>query len=440
MNSPKSPTAILPPSGGRFATHVWRNLNFRIDPDMILDGPDISQIASLDHFVRLALETTATPFFVNETASWGRGEERDWHGQIRAVRQLIRVRYAVANRSVQMARELAAFLPTLLWRTTIFDSVYQSTNRLRYAPHIRMLFDVFLGHPIAGYYRDARIDMDIDRVDPDVAETYNDFVDCFRRTVLTDKLLRRELHNWGWGSRENVTKLDAYLDGLFARNENGSVTVLHLRLSHRRTGASSAVLTLEQQRRDLQLLRRARTLFFDRMRRKPALFTDAPGYVWAIMPLANGSYELHLTLLFDSAALRKVVDDKRVEAEQAGTACEDHADLVGAYWIKTGAGGQGSYRRGDRYSGLYDPAVWVHGEVRADDGPRRAALGEALGYLARRRSLVRLESELPGEYFGLPERKPRRSRRPRGADARGAIDPRGDVGQGTKSVSKTPTH
>lgn len=412
MNSPKSPTAILPPSGARFATHVWRNLNFRIDPDMILDGPDISQIASLDLFVRLALETAATPFLVNETARWGRGEERDWRGQTRAVHQLIRVRYAIANPSVQVARKLAAFLPTFLWRTTIFDSVYQSTNRLRYAPHIRRVFDMFLGHPIACYYRDIRIDMNVDRVDPDVAEIYNDFVACFRRTMLTDKLLRRELHNWSWGSRENVANLDAYLDDFVARH--GSVSVLHLRLSHREACASSAVLMLEQQRRDLQLLRRARTLFFDRMRRKPALFTDAPGYVWAIMPLANGSYELHLSLLFNSAALRKVLDDKRVELELAGTACRDHADLVGAYWVETCSGGQGNYRRGDKYSGLYEPAVWVHGEVRADDGPRRAALREALGYLARRRSLVRLESELPGEYFGLPERKPRRLRRPPG--------------------------
>ena len=422
MNSPtKSLAAILPRNDPRFAAHVSSSLNFCVGlgRGAVLDGPDIWQLAKLDAFVRLALETASAPFFVDETESWGWGEEKDWHGHIRAVRQRIYARHAIANPSVPAARELAAFLPILLWRTTIFDSIYQCTNRLLYAPHIRMLSDVFLTHAIARYYRDNRIDTTVDRVDPDVAETYNHFVACFRRTMLTHRLLRRELHNWGSGSRENVSSLDAYLDDLFARNENGSVTVLHLRLSHREACTSSAVPMLERQRCDLQLLRKARTLFFDRMRRKPALFTDAPGYVWAIMPLVNGSYELHLTLLFNSAALRKVLDDKRVEAEQAGTTRQDHADLVGAYWVETGTGGLGGYRRGDQCIRLYDPAVWVHGEVRADDGPRRAALREALGYLARRRSLVRLESEFPGEYFGLRERKARRSRRPRGADACG---------------------
>ena len=451
MNSPKSLTAILPANGARFATHIWRNLNCCIgdcfEREMVvLDGPDIWQIAMLDHFVRLALETASAPFLIGETVPEDCGEEKGWHGQRRAVPPVIRARYAVANPSVPAARELAVFLPSLLWCTAIFHSRYRTGNSLFYAPHLRLFFNIFFSHAIAHHYcdnkiflghatarpdRDNKLNTNVDHVKPDVAETYNDFVAYCRQTMQADRPLRRELHNWGWGSRQNVAKLGAYLDDLFERH--GSLTVLHLRLSHRKADGGSLVPTQEQQHRDLTLLRKARTLFFDRMRRKPALFTAAPGYVWAIMPLINGNYELHLTLLFNSAALRKVLDDKRVEAERAGVACPDHADLVGAYWVTTGTGGQGSYSRGDQHNWLYDPAVWVHGEVRADDGSRPASLKEALGYLALRRSLVRLENEPPGEYFGLPERKPRRSRRSRGSGVRGTVEPGETSVKGTKS-------
>jgi hypothetical protein len=73
-------------------------------------------------------------------------------------------------------------------------------------------------------------------------------------------------------------------------------------------------------------------------------------------------------------------------------------------------GGQGSYLRGDANAVLYGPD-WVHGEVLADDPERPEKLKETLGYLAMRRVLVRLKNEPPGQYFGLPERKARSSRR-----------------------------
>lgn len=228
--------------------------------------------------------------------------------------------------------------------------------------------------------------------------------------MLLKNPLRRDLHNWSWSSHENVANLNAYLDGLFARHD--SLTALHLRLSHAKARAGLIAGPTDEQRRDIKLLRKSRTRFFDRMRRKRALFTDAPEYVWSIVPVVDGSYELHLTLLFSSVALQKVLEDQKMEAGQAGVACEDHADQVGAYWVEVATCGLGSYRRGDRNSRLYNPTAWVHGEIRADDVSRREKLKEALGYLAQRRALVRQKNEPSGEYFGLPERKTRSPRRP----------------------------
>lgn len=101
------------------------------------------------------------------------------------------------------------------------------------------------------------------------------------------------------------------------------------------------------------------------MRRKPALFTQKPGYVWAILPSLEGGYDLHLTLLFDTVALCKVLDDKRVEAEQAGTILEDHADQIGTYWVRTATEGQGglSSRRQKRL------AIWARLGARRGSSP-----------------------------------------------------------------------
>ncbi|RDU98293.1 hypothetical protein DWV00_13320 [Trinickia dinghuensis] len=238
------------------------------------------------------------------------------------------------------------------------------------------------------------------------AQVYNDFVADFRAAMFAKKLLRRELHNWGWSSQENVANLHIYLDDLFAKHE--SLTILHLRLSHTREQADALPAPIEDQLRDLQALRMARTTFFDRMRRKPALFTDQPRYIWSILPSLDGRYDLHLTLLFDTAALQKVLDDRKVEAAQADVCLKDHADQVGACWVQVATGGRGSYLRGDSDAWLYG-SHWVHGEVCDDDTERREKLKETLSYLAMRRALLRLKNEPPGEYFGMSRRKPRRS-------------------------------
>lgn len=130
------------------------------------------------------------------------------------------------------------------------------------------------------------------------------------------------------------------------------------------------------------------------------LFTERPGYVWSIQPSWVGGYDLHLTLLFDTNALRKVLEDKKIENDRTGAVAEGHADEVGASWVMA-TKGQGGYVRIDRNDQPYG-RDWVHGEVRADDVARRERLMETLSYLAMRRTLIRLKNEPPGVYFGLP--------------------------------------
>ncbi len=355
----------------------------------------MSQAVTLDRFVYLTLETEVAPFLAS----------RD--DEARGQRHADREHTYVPHPSDNVAQKLATLLPRFLFATTILNSPGLYANQFVFAPRLRLLGDVFFSSDISCYRGDAKCHS-VERLDPIIAEAYNDFVASFRQIMHARKLLRRELHNWGWSSRQNVTNLNAYLQNLFA--QHGSMTVLHLRLSHVKARAGLIAAPVDDQRRDLELLRKSRTRFFDRMRRKPALFTDTPGYVWSIMPLVDGCYELHLTLLFNSAALQKALDDKRLEAELTGAVCEDHADQIGAYWVRIATEGRGSYRRGD-WGGLYNPAVWVHGEIHSDDISGREKLSEALGYLALRRTLVRLENEPAGEYFGIPERKTRGSRR-----------------------------
>lgn len=403
MNSPKVPTALIPRLLVPLAKNVERNLNFRIDPDKIFDGPEISWLAELDHFVRLALATSWPPFIVGQEIRQIRERQAGPAGHARLVSQPVFVKTADPNLLDQAARELADRFPDLLLCATILDPAGLAASQLLFAPHIRLLWDVFFSHPI-GSCSGYRIDWPVDSTGRIKAEVCNDFVALFRQTMLEKKLLRRERHRWELGSRENVSNLNAYLDDWFA--QPGSVTVLHLRLSHARERASLISAPVEEQHRDLKALRRSRAIFLDRIRRKPALFTDAPGYVWSIIPSFEGGYELHLTLLFNSAALRRVLEDKRTASTELADAFKDHGDQVGAYWVRIATGGQGSYHRGEQNRWPYG-GDWVHGEVRADDSSRREKLKESLGYLALRRALVRLKDEPSGEYFGIPERKTR---------------------------------
>ncbi|MFP6557773.1 hypothetical protein WJ542_05460 [Paraburkholderia sp. B3] len=387
MTPPEYIPPILPWNNVGLATHVDRHLAFRIDPDTILDGPEMSRALRLEQFVCLALEATTAPFHAGSDP-----------------RKFVYTQ----NQFDSAARKLAAMLPFLMADITILNPSGPYANQFLFAPHLRLLGEVFFSSDISGYRGDAKC-QSVEYLDSSIAESYNDFVASFRQIMHARKLLRRELHNWSLGSCENVANLNTYLQDFFSQHD--SVTVLHLRLSHVKATAGWVAVPMDDQRRDLELLRKSRALFFDRLRRKPALFTAAPGYVWAIIPTVDGCYELHLTLLFSSAALQKVLDDIDSEAAQRGGASEDHADLIGAYWVRIATDGRGTYRRGDWIGRLYDPRQWVHGDVRADDVCGREKLRETLGYFACRRALVRLENEPAGEYFGIPERKTRGARR-----------------------------
>jgi hypothetical protein len=390
--------------------YIDRSLNYRVAPSGqgdILNGPAINLLAQLDRLVWLSLETTLMPFLIKSTMGWKRFAERDAYGHQLTVTRRADTRTAVPNSVSGGSRALAECLTSVLSSAARFDPSDPATKQLQHAPHLEVLLEIFFDHSIRNC-----LGRGINALDVNTglirAELYNDFVVRFRQAMLDRKLLRRERHNWGLGSLENVEQLHAYLDDLFTKHR--SLTVLHLRLFHATERANLLSTSVEDQHRDLHALRACRTVFLDRMRKKPALFTDEPKCVWAIQPSLEGGYDLHLTLLFDTTALQKVLDDKRVEAEQNGEAFLDHADQVGAYWVRGATGGRGSYLRGDRNAWLYG-SDWVHGEVRSDEYGRREKLKETLGYLAMRRALVRLKNEPPGQYFGMPERKARRPRR-----------------------------
>ncbi|WP_429359826.1 hypothetical protein [Paraburkholderia sp. GAS32] len=394
-------------------------MNFHIDKDgakFSSNGPDIGLLARLDHMVSLSLETSLAPFVIEEVMrpAWVVAENV-FDPQNSACLPTYFKR-ASPNRWSPNTEKLGLLLARDLHALWSLDPASPAAKQLLYAPHLQLLVEMFFRHPVQKC-RGQNISLHFRNTERLEADVYNDFVAQFRQAMLARKLLRRERHNWSLGSRENVENLRAYLDDLFTRHH--SLTVLHLRLFHARERINLITAPVDEQHQDLQALRACRAKFFDRMRRKPALFTDAPGYVWAVLPSLEGGYDLHLTLLVDTASLRGVLDDKRAEAEQIGAALEDYSDQVGGYWVTGGTGGRGGYIRGDRSPGLYGPD-WVHGEVCADDPVRRKKLRETLDYLALRRVLVRLKNEPSGAYFGMPDREARPSRRlaKRGAQER----------------------
>ncbi|CAJ9727105.1 Uncharacterised protein [Burkholderia pseudomallei] len=389
-----------------------RNLQFSVGPNgrnVLGYGPEIVFLATLDRLVRLVLETDFAPFRVSGAMRPMLVTVPDAFGQNQRVLRPCYVKTAVPNSFYPATAELAGILNWRALRSglTIFQQSDPFAGQLLHAPHIRLLLETFFRHPISTCVG-GNIESPVDAEGRIRAELYNDFVAQFRRAMRDSKSLRGDWHNWNLGSRENAANLPVYLDNLFAKH--GEVTVLHLRLFHARECANLVTAPVDEQLRDLQMLRACRTKLFDRMRRKPALFTDDPGYVWAILPSLEGGYALHLTLLFNTVKLRKVLDDKRVEAGQAGTTPRRLAELVGMYWLDVATSGLGSYLCGDTTPALYGPD-WVHGEVGADEHSKRGALKETLGHLAMRRALVRLKNEPPGQYFGLPERKARSPRR-----------------------------
>lgn len=407
---------MLPPIDSQTFVELGRyleySLRFQVGRDgrkILGSGPEIALLAKLDRLVRLVLETDFAPFRVTAAMRPTPVTVPDAFGRNQRVLRPCYVKTAVPNSFYRATEELAGILS---WRAlraglTIFQQSDPLASQLLHAPHIRLLLDTFFSHPINDCLG-GNIESPVNSDGRIRAEVYNEFVAQFRRAMRDSKSLRQDWHNWNLGSRENAAKLPAYLDDLFARP--GGLTVLHLRLFHASERANLITSPADAQLRDLRMLRACRTKFFDCMRRKPALFTADPGYIWAILPSLEGGYALHLTLLFSTVALRKVLDDKRAEAEQFGTVLRDHADQVGEYWVERATGGRGHYLRGDATPLLYGPD-WVHGEVSADDAGMRETLRETLGYLAMRRALVRLKGEPPGEYFGMRERKARRPRR-----------------------------
>ncbi|QMI43984.1 hypothetical protein [Burkholderia sp. MBR-1] len=401
MTSPKSVAMPAYRIDDKFRRHIARCLNF-LAPIEGATYADLDALTNLDRFIWAMLQTTDDPFQIRVVKRTWREPVIDTPGPPYTVPVIGFPKTASPNVSNPAARKLADQIQQFSNRSAFPSPTHSAVNQLLFAPHIRLLLDLFDRHPIRDYIGRG---LDLNRIVSQGrirAEIYNDFVARFRQEMRARNLMRRELHNWNLGSDENVPNLNSYLDGLFAKH--GTLTVQHFSLFHAWTRSNLVLATVEGQHNDLRGLRACRAKFFDCMRRKPALFTEDPGYVWSILPTLDGGYALHLTLLFSTVALHKVLDDKRVEATQARTALQDHADQVGVYWVERATGGLGCYQRGDKIVGFYGPD-WVDGEVRADDLAGRQRLTETLGYLARRRALVRLKNEPKGPYFGMPNRQ-----------------------------------
>lgn len=400
MNSLKQATMTAYPLNDKFRRNIDRCLNLLAPPEGATYA-DLGALGDLDRFIWAMLQADDDPYQIRVEKRTTRVRRKDVLGRTSPIEVVGFPRVAYPNVSNPAARRLSDLMRQFPRRNEIPSPTHPAVGQLTFAPHIRLFLTLFHDHPIRDYIGGQwRLNCPVaDGVLP--ADIYNDFVKRFRCEMLARNLLRRDLHNWNLGSRENVANLDAYLDGLCATRD---LTVYHFWLYHARARSNLVTTSVENQHSDLQVLRACRAKFFDCMRRKPSLFTEDPGYVWFILPTLEGGYALHLTLLFDSAALRKVIDDKRVEAEQAGVLSQDHANEVGAYWVETATGGLGSFQRSDKIINFYSPE-WVFGEVRSGDYVRREKLKETLGHLAMRRALVRLKNEPRGQYFGLPNRR-----------------------------------
>lgn len=400
MNKQKPSGALAPQTFAKLATCLDRTLSFYGS-----GWPEMKFLEVLDRIVRLSLETPLQPFIFRE-----RPLEKPVFvpGRRFAVLQPFIDIVASSNTASPATMKLAALLKWQGEAFQQFDPSELAAKQLAHAPHLQLLLDVYFSRRFTGWFDTDNFSFPDAHADDGAAA--NGWVTQFRHAMQARKFLRRELHSWNLSSCQNVPNLHAYLDNLFV--QHGSLTVLHLRLMHTRRPANLITASVEEQHSYLRALRACRTRFFDRMRRKPALFTAAPAYVWAILPSLEGGYDLHLTLLFNTAALRKVLEDRKVEAELAGAAPKDLVDAIGAYWVGVGTKGEGSYLRGDRCAWLYGPD-WVDGEVHADDVVRCEKLKEVLGLMAMRRALVRLKNEPDGEYFGMQERKARSPRRSR---------------------------
>lgn len=395
-------SAILPTHrvDNKFRVHIDRSLNLQAEREGVMHA-DLCTLMDLDRFVWAMLETDDEPFQVRLVKSMWRAPVSDmFHPPCAVLVDALR-KAARPNASNLAALQLAKVMQTFQGSFDFPSHNHPAVSQFLFAPHIRLLLEMFHAHPLRDYIGRGRLDQQIGR-GLIRADLYNDFVARFRQSMRAGGMLRRELHNWYLGSDQNVENLPAYLNGLF--HKHGGLTVRHFLLFHSQERSNLVTAPVADQHDDLRRLRACRTKFLGCMRRNRSLFTDDPEYVWAILPSLKSGYVLHLTLLFSTTALRKVLDDRRVESEQATTALQDHEDEVGKYWVSGATEGLGSYHRSDKIIGLYGPE-WVHGEVRVDDLGARERLTETLGYLARRRALVRLKNEPKGPYFGMPNRK-----------------------------------
>ncbi len=407
MTNPPYSTSQSSPSPTGFARFVDLNLSFSVDAlgrRAITKRFDVSCVAKLDQLIWLALETRLPPFAVGpqkvlrlvSTSVNGISET-----QSRPVTETRASQLSVVF--FKSAYEISVILMTMLGVTTLLSTSNPDEIPLILAPHIALALKVFAKHDL-GRCAGLGINSEVLNTGKIVGQIYNEFVAELGDEMRKRQLLRRERHAWYLGSKENIEKLSDYLKRLF--QQHGRLSVMHLRLFHDTERPSLSASSVEQQREALVALRASRTTFLNTIRHKSALFTSKPEYVWAILPSLEGGYDLHLTLIFNTAALNKVRQDLEVEATQEGHPVRDHADLVGEYWVRVATGGNGGYLAGERHPCLYGDD-WVHGDVHETDVPK---LEQCLAYLVTRRALLRLKCEPPGSYFGTRQQKARRVR------------------------------
>jgi hypothetical protein len=297
------------------------------------------------------------------------------------------------------------------------------SEHLIYPPHLSLLIELFHGHPISGCrFKNPNAPLG-DHLE---AEVYNSFVQIVRQTMQEHRQrLRKAMHGWGLSSLENAQSLRRFLDGQFEKSE--SLTFIHLNLFP--TKQLVALVSPDLMMRELlpaqdhpfldgtdptilkqhwEAVRAMRDRITDRPCKLPSLFEHRRGLIWSIMPSLQGGYYLHLTLCFDTAGLTRSGNlsgtiDTPLDMSHLPSAerpVVTFPELIGQYLVKIATHEQGAYSI-CHHDGYRYRREWIHGTVLAAARVHRDDLYQALGHLAQRRQLVRIQGEPKGKYFGI---------------------------------------
>ncbi|SPK70849.1 protein of unknown function [Cupriavidus taiwanensis] len=279
---------------------------------------------------------------------------------------------------------------------------------LSYAPHIQLFFDCYYKHPIQ-YCK--QLERNTPFIDGKIqAEWFNDFV-AYLRHKGDEIGVRKKVADWERNSKENLKRLDTYVNALFEKyarlmvlridllykvavpakaemsEANGKLLALprrdgDARLHETETGRQHARETVA--RVDIVEAMKDREHLFENMIGKPSLFEHMVGFVWSLEWSRVGGYHLHCAFFFDGSKVHKH---------------EYLADQIGKYWETVITEGRGIYHNCNRDKRKYGDS-WAIGPIDHNDDVKRAHLMRTLGYLAKKDQYVYVKPSAKCKRFG----------------------------------------